>query len=42
MTNSGTIKEVLDLYKQGYSMIGIARVLNMHIHEVAEIINDYT
>lgn len=41
MTNSGTIKEVIGLHKQGYSMVAIARVLNMHIHEVAEIINDY-
>jgi hypothetical protein len=32
---------VIDLHKQGHSVVQIARLLNLHIEEVANIINDY-
>lgn len=40
--NPGVIKTVLDLHKQGYSIISIAKTLNLHIEEVVNIINDYS
>ena len=40
--NLGVIKAVLDLHRQGYSIVAIARTLNIHIKEVVEIINEYT
>jgi hypothetical protein len=42
MVNPGTIKAVLKLHKQGYSIVAIARTLNIHIKEVVEIVNEYT
>lgn len=39
--NPGVIKIVLNLYSQGYSVVAIARVLNLSISEVADIINVY-
>ena len=41
MANPGIVKAVLALHKQGSSIVAIARFLNLHIREVAEIINDY-
>jgi transposase-like protein len=38
---SSIIKSVIDLYRQGYSIVKIARVLNLHIEEVANVINEY-
>jgi hypothetical protein len=35
------IKSVVELHKQGYSIVKIARVLNLHIEEVANVINEY-
>jgi hypothetical protein len=40
-TNNYLIKLVIDLHKQGHSVLQIARSLNLHIEEVANIINDY-
>lgn len=40
--HSSTIKSVLELYKQGYSIVKIARTLNLHIEEVANVVNEYT
>lgn len=42
MANLGVVKAVLTLHKQGYSMVSIARTLNIQIKQVAEIINEYT
>jgi hypothetical protein len=39
--NPGVIKIVLSLYKQGCSIISIAKTLNLHIEEVVNIINGY-
>ena len=36
------IKMVLNLQKEGYPMIKIAKTLNLHIEEVADIINQYS
>lgn len=41
MVNPGMMKAVLALHKQGLSIVAIARSLNLHIQEVAEIINDF-
>lgn len=41
MANPGIVKAVLAFHKQGFSIVSIARSLNLHIQEVAEIINDY-
>lgn len=38
----GVIKAVLELYKQGYSIVAIARTLNLHIEEVVNILHVYT
>jgi transposase-like protein len=35
------IKSVMELYTQGYGIVKIARVLNLHIEEVANVINEY-
>lgn len=40
--HSSIIKSILELHKQGYSMVKIARILNLHIEEVANVINGYT
>jgi hypothetical protein len=40
--HSSTIKSVLELHKQGYSIVKIARILNLHIEEVANVINEYS
>jgi hypothetical protein len=40
--NLGVIKAVLDLHRQGLSIISIARTLNLHIEEVVNIINGYS
>jgi hypothetical protein len=40
--NLGVIKAVLDLYRQGYTYVAIARTLNLHIEEVVNIINGYS
>jgi len=39
--NPGVIKIVLNLYNQGYTVVAIARALNISIIEVADIINVY-
>lgn len=39
--NPGVIKLVIQLHNQGYSVTAIARVLNLSIIEVADIINVY-
>jgi transposase-like protein len=41
-SHSSIVKSVLELYKQGYGIVKIARVLNLHIEEVANVINEYT
>jgi hypothetical protein len=41
MVNPGMVKAVLALHKQGFSIVAIAKSLNLHIQEVAEILNDY-
>jgi hypothetical protein len=41
-TNSKVAKAVIDLHKQGVSIIKIAKILNLHIEEVVDIINEYT
>lgn len=40
--NPGVIKAVLDLHRQGYSVVSIAKTLNLHIEEVVNIINGYS
>jgi hypothetical protein len=40
--HSSIIKSILELHKQGYSIVKIARVLNLHIEEVVNVINEYT
>lgn len=40
--NPGVIKAVLDLHRQGLSVVAIAKSLNLHIEEVVNIINGYT
>jgi hypothetical protein len=40
--NPGVIKAVLELHKQGFTYISIARTLNLHIEEVVNIINGYS
>lgn len=42
MTNPGVVKAVLELYKQGFSYLAIAKSLNLHINDVVEIINEYS
>lgn len=37
----GVIKAVLDLHRKGYTIVSIARTLNLHIEEVVNIINVY-
>jgi hypothetical protein len=39
--NPGVIKAVLELHKQGCSIVAIAKTLNLHIEEVVNIINVY-
>lgn len=39
--NPGVIKIVVQLYSQGYTVVAIARVLNLPIAEIADIINFY-
>ena len=41
MVNPGIVKAVMALHKQGFSIVAIAKSLNLHIQDVAEIINDY-
>lgn len=40
--NLGVIKAVLDLHRQGCSVVTIAKTLNLHIEEVVNIINEYS
>jgi hypothetical protein len=40
--HSSIVKSVLELYNQGYSIVKIARILNLHIEEVANVVNGYT
>jgi hypothetical protein len=40
--HSSIVKSVLELHKQGYSIVKISRILNLHIEEVANVINGYT
>ena len=40
--NPGVIKAVLDLHRQDYTVVAIAKTLNLHIEEVVNIINGYT
>jgi transposase len=40
--NPGVIKAVLDLHRQGYSVVAIAKSLNLHIEEIVNIINEYS
>ena len=40
--NPVIIKTVLNLHKQGYTVIAIAKTLNLHIEEVVNIINGYS
>ena len=40
--NPGVIKAVLELHKQGYYVVAIAKSLNLHIEEVVNIINEYS
>lgn len=37
----GVIKAVLELHKQGYTYLAIAKTLNLHIEDVVNIINVY-
>jgi hypothetical protein len=41
-SHSSIVKSVLELHKQGYSIVKIARILNLHIEEVANVINGYS
>jgi hypothetical protein len=41
-SHSSIIKAVLELHKQGYGIVKISRILNLHIEEVANVINRYT
>jgi hypothetical protein len=41
-SHSSIVKSVLELHKQGYSIVKIARILNLHIEEVANVIDGYT
>ena len=40
--NPGVIKAVLELHKQGFTIVSIAKSLNLHIDEVVNIINVYS
>ena len=40
--HSSVVKAVLELHQQGYIMVKIARILNLHIEEIANVINGYT
>jgi len=40
--NSGVIRLVLDLYRQGYTIVAIAKTLNLNIEEVVNVINEYS
>lgn len=39
--NPGAIKLIVELYNQGYPVVTIARLLNLSIIEVADVINAY-
>ena len=41
MLSPGIVKAVLALHKIGLSYVAIAKALNLHIKEVADIINGY-
>jgi hypothetical protein len=41
-SHSSIVKSVLELHKQGYGIVKIARILNLHIEEVANVIDGYT
>ena len=38
----GVIRAVLDLHRNGYTVVAIAKTLNLHIEEVVNIINGYS
>jgi hypothetical protein len=40
--NPGVIKAVLELHRQGLTVIAIAKTLNLHIEEVVNILNGYS
>jgi hypothetical protein len=40
--NLGVIKSVLVLHRQGYTIIAIAKTLNLYIEEVVNIINGHS
>ena len=40
--NLGVIRAVLDLHRRGYTVIAIAKTLNLHIEEVVNIIDGYS
>jgi hypothetical protein len=40
--HSSIIRAVLELHKQGYSIIKISQILNLHIEKVANVIDEYT
>ena len=42
MKNPGVIKAVLDLHRQGYFVVAIAKSLNLHIEEIVNIIKEYS
>lgn len=42
MVNPGAIKAILELYNQGFSIVAIAKHLNLHIEEIVNVINEYT
>lgn len=39
--HSSIIKSVLELHRQGFGIVKIARILNLHIEEVVNVINGY-
>lgn len=41
MLPQGIIKAILELNRQGYTIIKIAKTLNLHVEEVVNAINDY-
>ncbi len=40
-SHSSVVKSVLELHNQGLGIVKIARILNLHIEEVANIIIEY-
>ena len=40
--HSGTIKAVIELHNQGNSVVKIAKILNLRIEEVIDVINEHS